>query len=102
MTNAWKRAQMAEEKILTKHPRGKSGKNISKQKYETLKGAILSALKNKELTHTELFAQLNKRLKGKFSGNISWYGETVKLDLEARKIIERTNSKPQKYRLKSK
>jgi uncharacterized protein DUF6958 len=91
---------MAEEKILTKHPLGKRGKNISKQKYDKLKGAILSALQNKELTHTELFAKLNKSLKGRFSGNVSWYGETVKLDLEARKIIERTNSKPQKYRLK--
>jgi hypothetical protein len=95
------RAQMAEEKILTKHPLGKNGKNISKQKYEALKEAILSALKNKELTHTELFHQLNKSLRSKFSGNVSWYGETVKLDLEARKIIERTSSKPQKYRLKS-
>jgi hypothetical protein len=87
------------EQILTKHPLGKSGRNISRQTYETLKEAILSALRNKELAHTELLNQLNKSLKGKFSGNISWYGETVKLDLEARKIIERTASKPQKYRL---
>jgi len=93
-------AKMIEEKILTKHPLGKSGKNINKQNYETLKEAILSALRNKELTHTELLNQLNKSLKGKFSGNISWYAETVKLDLEAGKIIERTSSKPQKYRLK--
>jgi hypothetical protein len=91
---------MAEEKILTKHPLGKSGKNIDRQKYEMVKQGMLSALKNKELTHTELFAELGKRIKNKFSGNISWYGETVKLDLEARKIIERTSSKPQKYRLK--
>ena len=91
---------MADEKILTKHPLGKNGKNIDRGKYETLKRVILSALKNKELTHTELFNQLNKTLKSKFSGNISWYGETVKLDLEARKIVERTSSKPQKYRLK--
>jgi hypothetical protein len=91
---------MAEEKILTKHPLGKSGKNISKQNYDTLKKAILSALKNSQLTHTELFSELNKSLRSRFSGNISWYGETVKLDLEARKIIERTPSKPQKYRLK--
>ena len=76
---------MAEEKILTKHPLGKSGKNISKQKYDTLKKAILSALKNRQLTHTELFSELNKSLRSKFSGNISWYGETVKLDLEAKK-----------------
>ena len=91
---------MAEEKILTKHPLGKSGKNISKEKYETLKKAILTALKNAQLTHTQLFNELNNRLRRRFSGNISWYGETVKLDLEARKIIERTSSKPQKYRLK--
>jgi hypothetical protein len=88
------------EKILTKHPLSKSGKSIDRDKYETLKDAILSALKGKELTHPELFAQLNKKLKNKISGSVSWYGETVKLDLEARKIIERTSSKPQKYRLK--
>ena len=91
---------MTEEKILTKHPLGKSGKNINKQNYETLKEAIVSALQNRELTHTELLNQLNKSLKSKFSGNVSWYAETVKLDLEARRIIERTSSKPQKYRLK--
>ena len=90
---------MAEEKILTKHPQGKTGRNISKKNYETLKTAILSALRKKELTHTELFEQLNKNLKGKFDGNISWYGETVKLDLEARKIIERTGSKPERYKM---
>jgi hypothetical protein len=95
-----KEKQMGEEKILTKHPSGKSAKNIDKQKYEMLKKAILSRLQGKELTHTELFNQLNKTLKSKFSGNISWYGETVKLDLEARKIIERTSSKPQKYWVK--
>ena len=93
---------MKEEKILTKHPRGKSGVNIDKQKYETLKKAILSTLRDKELTHDELFDRLNKSLKDKFSGSISWYAETVKLDLEARKIVQRTSSKPQKYRLKSK
>jgi len=92
--------KMTEEKILTKHPLGKSGRNISKHKYETMKQAIVEALRNKELTHTELFNHLNKSLKGKFSDNISWYAETVKLDLEARKKIERTSSKPQKYHLK--
>jgi hypothetical protein len=70
------------------------------ENYETLKLAILSALKDQDLTHDELMDQVGKRLKGKFSGNIGWYAETVKLDLEARKIIERTLSKPQKYGLK--
>jgi uncharacterized protein (DUF2461 family) len=93
---------MTEKKILTKHPLGKSGKNIDKQKYDAVRAAILSALAKKELTHTDLFTQLNKGLKGKFTGNISWYGETVKLDLEARKIIQRNTEKPPKYRLKKK
>ena len=92
---------MTAEKILTKHPLGKSGKNIDRKKYDTLKKAILSALRENDLTHTELFSRLNQNLKGKFSGNISWYGETVKLDLETKKIIERTASKPQRYRLTS-
>jgi hypothetical protein len=93
---------MASQKILTKHPLGKTGRNIDREKYDTLKNAILSALRESDLTHTQLFSRLNQRLKNKFSGNISWYGETVKLDLEARKIIERTASKPQTYRIKSK
>lgn len=91
---------MTEEKILTQHPLGKSGRNISKQNYDTLKQAILSILQDRELTHDELFARLEQKLKGKFTGNIGWYGETVKLDLEARKIIERTALKPPKYRVK--
>jgi hypothetical protein len=90
---------MAEEKILTKHPHGKTGRSISRQSYETLKTTILATLGKKELTHTELFEQLNKKLKGKFDGNISWYAETVKLDLEARKVIERTADKPSLYRV---
>lgn len=90
---------MKEEKILTQHPLGKSGRNISRQSYETLKAAILSALRKGELTHSELIDQVNQSLKGKFSGNTSWYAETVKLDLEARKVIERTSSKPQTYRV---
>ena len=91
---------MAEQKILTKHPLGKSGKNISRQNYETIKEALVRALQKKELTHTELLNEVRQSLKGTFTGNISWYAETVKLDLEARKIIARTSARPQKYRLK--
>ena len=90
---------MSEEKVITKHPLGKTGRNISRQKYDIVKKAIVLVLKGNELTHTELFDQLNKRLKNRFAGDVGWYGETVKLDLEARKIIERSSSKPQKYRL---
>jgi uncharacterized protein DUF6958 len=90
---------MAEETILTKHPLGKTGRSISKQKYEAIKRAMLAALRGRELTHTELTRSLKQRLEVSFDGNVSWYGETVKLDLEARKTIERTATKPQRYRL---
>jgi hypothetical protein len=49
--------EMTDEKILTKHSLGKTGRNIDREKYDTL-------------------------------------------DSEAKKIIERTASNPQKYRLK--
>jgi hypothetical protein len=93
---------MTEEQMLTKHPSGKRGRNISKQKYETLRKAILAALRGrgKELSHDELMAAVEQRLQGRFAGNIGWYAETVKLDLEARKLIERAASRPQTYRLK--
>ncbi|HET7497659.1 MAG TPA: hypothetical protein VFM00_05105 [Candidatus Eisenbacteria bacterium] len=86
--------------IRTRHPQGKSGKNIAKEKYEAVKTAMLSALRGRELTHPELMQALESNLKGNFDGNVHWYGETVKLDLESRKIVERTATKPQKYRLR--
>ena len=89
-------------KILTLHPQGKSGRNIDVAKYDLLKETILSTLKGKELTHNELFDQLRAKLKAGFEGNLDWYAETLKLDLEARNLIERTDNNPQRYRLKRK
>ena len=91
---------MVDAKIITKDPLGKRGLVISKRDYETVKQAILKALRKADLTHAELVDELKTDLKGKFTGNINWYAVTVKLDLEAREIIERTSSKPQKYHLK--
>jgi len=90
---------MTNNKILTLHPLGKNGKNIDSDAYDLFKEAIINSLQNKELTHDELMNYLNNKLKDNFSKNIGWYGETVKLDLEARKIIGRTSTKPQKYKL---
>ncbi|MHB8589434.1 MAG: DUF6958 family protein [Candidatus Dormibacteraceae bacterium] len=91
---------MTQETVLTKHPLGKTNQPIDKHHYETFKAAILSALRRRELTHTKLLNEVTKSLKGKFSGNIGWHVMVVKLDLEARKLIERTASSSQKYRLK--
>ena len=93
---------MKTEKIQTLHPQpGKTNKSIAVDKYLFIKEHLLKALGKKQLTHTELMEALYKRVKDKFEGGVQWYGETVKLDLEAREIIERTGTKPEKYRLKN-
>lgn len=87
---------------MTLHPEeGKSGVNISKQKYDVIRSAILKALeKEDEPTFGELGDAVEKQLEGNFDGSISWYYTTVKLDLEARGVIERIQgSQPQRIRL---
>ena len=92
---------MTDDTIQTKHPAGKSGRNISREKYDAIKKAIVTALSDRELTHDELMTALRRKLDRTFDGNVSWYGETVKLDLEARRTLERTGSKPQRYKLRA-
>jgi hypothetical protein len=91
---------MKPETIQTLHPNpDKTGRKITLNKYNFIKDHILNILEDMELTHTELFEELSSRAKDNFEGSVHWYGETVKLDLEARNIIERVKSKPEKYRL---
>jgi hypothetical protein len=78
-----------DDKILTLHPQGKKGVHIDRAKYETMKKTLLQLLGKKGLTHRELTDAAVKALKGKFEGSIPWYMEATKLDLEARKVIER-------------
>jgi hypothetical protein len=86
--------------IKTRHPqKGKQNKPIAEDKYEIVKDAILATLKNSEPTYTELVDALRKKLKTSFDGNIDWCTMVVKLDLEARKIIERTKSSSVRYHL---
>lgn len=91
---------MASNRIQTLHPTaGKTNKNICLDKYEFIKKHLLAILLETALTHTDLMEKLYDSVKDDFDGGVQWYGETVKLDLEARKLIERTNDKPQKYKL---
>lgn len=88
--------------IQTLHPQaGKTNKKISLDKYNYIRAELLAILSEVELTHTELMEALFSRVKNDFEGGVQWYGETVKLDLEARQMIERTKGKPEKYRLKT-
>ncbi|PJB57504.1 MAG: hypothetical protein CO098_11405 [Bacteroidetes bacterium CG_4_9_14_3_um_filter_41_19] len=91
-----------EEKIITLHPLGKKGANISLVKYQQIKDFIVETIaKHGEITFTKLSEIALKELTGKFDGKIKWYVVTVKLDLEARQIIERIQkTTPQKLGLK--
>ena len=93
---------MKEDTIQTLHPQAdKTNKKISLNKYNFIRENIVKILSEKELTHSELMEELYEKVKDNFEGGVQWYGEAVKLDLEARKLIQRTKTKPEKYSLSS-
>ncbi len=92
---------MNEAKIMTLHPSGKQGVNILLRRYEVIKDFILSKLKElSEISFDELTDLAVQELSANFDGKVVWYMVTVKLDLEARKLIERVpKTSPHKLRL---
>lgn len=93
-----------EEKILTRHPQNKKGVNISKKKYDQMSEFILETLSGHEsLSFSDMGDIAVEQLTGKFEGSIMWYYTSVKLDLEARGIIERIpKTSPHQLRLTKK
>ena len=91
-----------DDKILTMHPTGKKGVNILRRRYDVIKDFMLDTIKERgEITHEELNDMAEKKLAKTFDGKVVWYIVTVKLDLEARGIIERIpKTSPHKLRLK--
>ena len=80
-----KKLIMKLETIQTLHPvEGKKNKKIALIKYNFIRENLLKILAENELTHTDLMEELYARVKDSFEGGVQWYGETVKLDLEAR------------------
>lgn len=91
-----------EDRIETQHPDpNKQGVNIERKKYDAVQAAIVDALRmNGEMTFEDLMRAVEQRIGAHFEGSVSWYYTTVKLDLEARGIIERVGkSSPQRIRL---
>lgn len=91
-----------EERVLTLHPQGKKGVNILKSKYDQMAETLLEIVQeNGEITYQDLNDIAIDRLTGNFDGRIPWYVVTVKLDLEARGILERIpKTSPHQVRLK--
>ncbi|MFK7807411.1 MAG: hypothetical protein AB8F74_06355 [Saprospiraceae bacterium] len=79
-----------ETKILTLHPQGKKGVNILKRRYDLIRSFIIKTIEaHKEISYEDLSDLAVKELTSTFDGKVVWYIVTVKLDLEARGIIER-------------
>jgi hypothetical protein len=95
---------MAEERILTLHPQGKAGVNIVKSKYDQVKDYILGILeKEGNISFEDLSDRSQDELQPHFDGKVLWYVVTVKLDLEARGVIERIpRTSPHEIRLTGK
>lgn len=89
------------ERIMTLHPEGKAGVNIERSKYDRIRKAIMDTLGGRgETAFRDLPEEVARRLAEPFDGSVSWYVTTVKLDLEARGLIERVPGKgPQHLRL---
>lgn len=91
---------MENEKIMTLHPQGKTGVNILRRRYDQIKDFIMQTLSERaEITYQELDKLAVRELKDSFDGKVGWYVVTVKLDLEARNLIERIpGTSPHKIR----
>ena len=92
---------MNDERILTMHPAGKQGVNMHRDRYEFIKIYLLETIKAAgEITFSDLGDKAVDEISLKFDGKVLWYITTVKLDLEARKLIERIpKTSPQILRL---
>jgi hypothetical protein len=82
------------------HPGSKRKMKIDAAIYEPFKAAILQSLKGSPgKTYTELNDSvtgiIRKKIPG-FGGSVSWYTITVRLDLEAKGIVETFTQKGKK------
>jgi hypothetical protein len=91
--------------MQTRHPQpGKSAPRISRVKYDAIRDAILRAVPRHDDgiafqdLHARVEQMLPRRVKERL-GSVPWYTVTVKLDLEARRILERVpGARPQRIR----
>ena len=93
------------KQVVARNPKkGKQPKRIDAEKYEVMRKALMKAIPSNKagVRFMDLFdtiGQLLPRSSLPGGGSLSWYLTTVKLDLEARGLIERIpHSVPQRLR----
>ncbi len=89
------------ETILTRHPQGKRGIRMSKEKYDRIRAAIEAILSEQPgLNFVKLADAVDESLRDSYSGSVAWYTISVKLDMEAAGVLERIpGTKPEGLRL---
>jgi hypothetical protein len=92
-----------DDRIETLHPAGKQGVNILRTKYDQIVNAINDAVAAKQpIGFEDLVEEVDRKVGADFDGSIPWYVTTVKLDLEARGVLERVPGRgPQRLRFAS-
>lgn len=92
-----------DDRIMTLHPQGKKGVNILRTKYKLIKDFILAQIEDHgDISYQDLDEIAVKKLSPTFDGKVGWYVVSVKLDLEARGIIERVPKvSPHRIRMKT-
>lgn len=101
-TNKNDRTMLDNDRILTLHPQGKKGVNILREKYNLIKDFIIQKIRQHgTISYEDLSELAEEELASSFDGKPVWYIVTVKLDLEARGIIERVpKTSPHQLRMK--
>ena len=96
----------SDERITVENPNtGRDDTRILRRIYEPVREAILQAIDEAgELAFKDLRDEVKRLTPASMweKSSVGWYTTTVKLDLEARGLIERIpRSKPQRLRLRS-
>jgi len=93
-------SKKSEERLLTLHPAGKAGVHILKSRYDLMVATLFGIFAEyPEISYKEMSRLTEERLNGLLDGSILWLMETVKLDLLARGLIEKTSDNPVKLRI---
>ena len=80
---------------------GPGAARMSARRYKDVRAAILKVVpaSARGIAFNDLPAAVAKVIPKEFDGSVSWYATTVKLDLEARGLIERIlGASPQRLR----
>lgn len=90
-----------ETRIQTLHPQGKKGVHILQRRYEVIKNFIVKTVQEHgSITYSKVNDLAVEQLTN-FDGSVPWYVVSVKLDLEARGVIERVpKTSPHQIRMK--